>query len=180
MTNSIITFNFNQNTVRTTVRDGEPWFVAADVAEALGYRTANDATRYLDDDERDTLNQRTLGGNQDLIVINESGLYSLILRSRKPEAKAFKKFVTSEVLPSIRKTGAYVANPTENGTALPPPARTEEETLARDLAALMLGGCASIKQRWFRELTAELEQAKKTIKEQNEKLKKIGLFLAEK
>ena len=70
-----------------------------------------------------------------LTIINESGLYSLILRSHKPDAKAFKKFVTSEVLPSIRKRGVYVATPTANGqTALPPPARTEEETLTRDFA----------------------------------------------
>ncbi len=178
--NEIITFNFNQNAVRTTVRDGEPWFVAADVAKALEYRDSEHATRYLDEDEKDTLNWGTLGGNQDLIVINESGLYSLILRSRKPEAKAFKKFVTSEVLPSIRKTGAYVANSAANGqTALPPP-ETKEEKIARKITMLMMAECHIIKSDWFNELTAELEQARKTIKEQNEKLKKIGLFLAEK
>lgn len=173
----LLTYTFQSTAVRTTVRDGEPWFVAADVAEALGYRTANDATRYLDDDERDTLNQRTLGGNQDLIVINESGLYSLILRSRKPEAKAFKKFVTSEVLPSIRKTGAYVANSAANGqTALPPP-ETKEEKIARKITMLMMAECHIIKSDWFNELTEELEQAKKTIKEQNEALAKIRRLL---
>lgn len=106
----LISYTFKSTPVRTTVRDGNPWFVAADVAKALEYRDAGNAVRYLDDDEKGTLNQSTLGGNQDLIIINESGLYSLILRSRKPEAKAFKKFVTSEVLPSIRKTGAYAVN----------------------------------------------------------------------
>lgn len=111
----LISYTFKGTPIRTTVRDSNPWFVAADIAKALEYRTANDAIRYLDDDEADTLNQRTSSSNgveqaRNLTIINESGLYSLILRSRKPEAKAFKKFVTSEVLPSIRKTGAYAVN----------------------------------------------------------------------
>lgn len=109
MSNNIEVFNNTQfGNIRVSADEkGELWFVAADVAKALDYRTANDAVRYLDIDEKDTLNQRTLGGNQDLVVINESGLYSLILRSRKPEAKAFRKWITSEVIPSIRKTGSY-------------------------------------------------------------------------
>lgn len=180
MNNSIITFNFNQNTVRTTVRDGEPWFVAADVAKALEYRDSEHATRYLDDDEKDTLNWGTLGGNQDLTIINESGLYSLILRSRKAEAKAFKKFVTSEVLPSIRRTGMYAVPESEPQTRTLSPAETKEEKIARKITMLMMAECQIIKSDWFSELTAELEQARKTIKEQQEKLKKIGLFLAEK
>ena len=105
--NSLISYTFKNTQIRTTVIDGEPWFVATDVAQALEYRDSDHATRYLDDDERDTLNQGTPG--KQLTIINESGLYSLILRSRKPEAKAFKKFVTAEVLPSIRKTGSYGA-----------------------------------------------------------------------
>lgn len=95
--------------VRITDNNGEPWFVASDVAKALGYRDANEMTRLLDDDEKDTQSVRTLGGEQKMIIISESGLYSAILRSKKEEAKAFKKWVTSEVLPSIRKTGSYTA-----------------------------------------------------------------------
>lgn len=91
--------------------DGQPWFVASDVAYALEYRMASDMARSLDDDERGTQIVRTPSGDQTMLVINESGLYHAILMSRKSEAKAFKKWVTSEVLPSIRRTGSYTANP---------------------------------------------------------------------
>lgn len=103
----LISYTFKNTQIRTTVIDSEPWFVATDVAQALEYRAANDAIRTLDDDEKGTHILRTLGGDQQLTIINESGLYSLILRSRKPEAKAFKKFVTAEVLPAIRRQGYY-------------------------------------------------------------------------
>lgn len=88
---------------------GDPWFVAADVCAALAIGNNRDAIGRLDDDERDVVSTDTLGGKQEMGIINESGLYSLILGSRKPEAKRFKKWVTSEVLPSIRKTGSYSA-----------------------------------------------------------------------
>ena len=105
-------FNFGDYQVRTVIKEGEPWFVAKDVSSVLEYRSANDMTRNLDDEEKDTQVVRTLGGEQLVSVINESGLYSAILKSRKPEAKAFKKWVTSEVLPSIRKQGKYEVKPT--------------------------------------------------------------------
>lgn len=106
----VIPFDFKGRPVRVvTGAGGEPWFVAADVAAVLEYRMASDMTRALDDEERGTQIVRTPSGDQEMTVINESGLYSAILRSRKPEAKAFKKWVTSEVLPSIRKTGGYQA-----------------------------------------------------------------------
>lgn len=89
-------------------RDGEPWFVLTDVCKRLAIINAADAASRLDDDEKDTVGiTDTIGRSRPMTVINESGLYSLILRSSKPEAKAFKKWVTSEVLPSIRKTGSY-------------------------------------------------------------------------
>lgn len=94
--------------VRVVMIDGEPWFVAADVASALTIGRTDDAVARLDDDEKGTATVRTPGGEQQMTIINESGLYSLILTSRKPEAKKFKKWVTSEVLPTIRKTGRYV------------------------------------------------------------------------
>ena len=103
-------FNFDSYTVRTALgRAGEPWFVAADVCDALGLGDTSKACSRLDDDEKGTNSVRTLGGQQEMLTINESGLYSLILTSRKTEAKRFKKWVTSEVLPTIRKTGQYIA-----------------------------------------------------------------------
>lgn len=99
-------------TVRTIVKDGEPWFVGKDVAEILGYTKARNAiARHVDDDDKkDAPFQGVLGGKQKITLINESGLYSLILGSKLPKAKTFKRWVTSEVLPTIRKTGGYVAN----------------------------------------------------------------------
>lgn len=102
-------FDFEDNAVRVIEKDGEPWFVAADVARVLEYRDAEVACRALDDDEKGTLIVCTPGGAQEMRGINESGLYHLVLVSRKPEAKKFRKWVTAEVLPSIRKTGMYVA-----------------------------------------------------------------------
>lgn len=101
-------FQFRSTEVRTLVLDGEGWFVASDVAKALGYRDARHMTRYLDDDEKGLRIVETLGGLQELSIINESGLYHAVLKSRKPEARPFRKWVTSEVLPAIRKTGQYV------------------------------------------------------------------------
>jgi len=103
-------FDYSGRQVRTVTRDGEPWFVAADVCAVLGIANARQAVTYLDEDEvvqqPVTTNDgsgRSLATN----LVNEPGLYSLILRSRKPEAKAFKRWVTHEVLPAIRKTGRY-------------------------------------------------------------------------
>ncbi|THG87119.1 phage antirepressor protein [Pseudomonas sp. A-1] len=106
-TAQIIPFQFEAREVRTLLIDDQPWFVAADVAAALQYREAKDMARNLDEDEKGRQIVPTLGGDQELLVINESGLYSAILRSRKPEAKRFKKWVTAEVLPAIRKHGRY-------------------------------------------------------------------------
>lgn len=98
-------------TVRTIVKDGEPWFVGKDVAEILGYSNTPKAIRdHVDGDDKLTKRFVLSGQNREAIVINESGLYSLILGSKLPKAKTFKRWVTSEVLPTIRKTGGYVAN----------------------------------------------------------------------
>ena len=96
-------------TVRNMVIKGEPWFVAKDVCDILGLTNSRKATAGLDDEEKGVTISDTPGGQQSLTIINESGLYSLIMQSRKPEAKAFKKWVTSEVLPSIRKYGYYIS-----------------------------------------------------------------------
>ncbi|MGG5770644.1 BRO family protein [Bacillus wiedmannii] len=96
--------------VRTVVKGEDVWFVAQDVCAVLGINKQRDAYSRLDEDERGSVLVDTLGGQQNVNAINESGLYSLILRSRKPQAKAFKKWITSEVLPSIRRHGAYMTD----------------------------------------------------------------------
>lgn len=100
-------FNYESNEVRTISIDGEPWWIAKDVCSILDLNNVSMALDGLEDDEKGISKVDTLGGKQNMAIINESGLYSLILRSNKPEAKKFKKWVTSEVLPSIRKTGKY-------------------------------------------------------------------------
>lgn len=116
MTQSIIstnpsiinTFNFGEQSVRVVIRDGEPWFVAADVCAVLGIKNITMALRRLDSDEQALNSIEGLSRGNDIAnIVSESGLYALIFSSRKPEAKRFTKWVTSEVLPSIRKTGGY-------------------------------------------------------------------------
>ena len=110
---SVAPFNFDNFTIRAINRNGDIWFVAADVCTVLGLTNITMALKFLDDDETvlSIIEVRSENGvvqKREVNIINESGLYALILRSRKPEAKRFRKWVTSEVLPSIRKTGAYV------------------------------------------------------------------------
>lgn len=106
--NEIQIFNNEEfGDIRTVEINGEPWFVTSDIAKALGYRMASDLSRRIDDDDKGTQKVSTLGGQQDMAVINESGLYMAILGSNLPSAKKFKHWVTAEVLPSIRKTGGY-------------------------------------------------------------------------
>lgn len=94
--------------IRTTVIDGEPWLVGKDIAKALGYSNTKDAIgKHVDQDDKRGSRIATPSGTQQMTVINESGLYALILSSKLPSAKKFKRWVTSEVLPAIRKTGAY-------------------------------------------------------------------------
>ena len=107
--NELQVFTYGGNEVRTVQRSGEPWFVLKDVCAILGISKYRDAADRLDPDEREPVRVDTLGGKQEMLCINESGLYNVILRSDKPEAKPFRKWVTSEVLPSIRKTGGYIA-----------------------------------------------------------------------
>ena len=106
--NNLQVFNYNGNEVRTIQKDGEPWWVLKDVCEVLGLSSPHKVFDRLDEDEKGRNQIPTPGGEQEMTVINESGLYNVILRSDKPEAKPFRKWVTSEVLPSIRKHGAYM------------------------------------------------------------------------
>lgn len=101
-------YNESENvSVRTKVINGEPWFVGKDICDLLGLANSRKSLQALDEDEKGVTNGYTLGGNQELTVINESGLYHLIFISRKPEAKAIRRWVTGTVLPSIRRTGSY-------------------------------------------------------------------------
>ena len=123
--NQIVAFDFESNDVRVVMgEDGEPWFVAADVCAAMAINT--EQTRRLDDDEKGLRTVQTPGGQQEMVTINESGLYSLILTSRKAEAKRFKRWVTREVLPAIRKTGSYAAP----GSVAALPAPTQDRVTA--------------------------------------------------
>lgn len=109
MQNEIQVFSNDQfGSVRTIERDGAPWFVGRDVAEVLGYKNPQDAIRYhVADEDRGVSEIRTPGGRQKMPVINESGLYALVLGSKLPTAKEFKRWITSEVVPAIRVHGAY-------------------------------------------------------------------------
>lgn len=136
--------------VRAVTLEGEPWFVAADVCRALGLGNSSMAVSKLDDDEKMTLsltdshsNQR--GGAQMATIINEPGLYALVLSSRKPEAKAFKRWITHEVIPSIRKTGGYIAG---------------QETMDDDQ---LLANALMVAQRKIAERNKQLEAANTKI-----------------
>lgn len=108
------TWSYENSEIRTVEKDGEPWFVGKDVAAVLGYSNTRDAlAKHVDDEDKNTVVIRDgIQGNPNTIVINESGLYSLVLSSKLPNAKKFKRWVTSEVLPSIRKHGAYMTDQT--------------------------------------------------------------------
>jgi prophage antirepressor-like protein len=128
--NQIVAFDFESHDVRVVLgQDGEPMFVAADLLSTLNLDRK--ALERLDDDEKGVSSIHTPGGQQEMTVVNESGLFNLVLGSRKPEAKRFKRWVTHEVLPSIRKTGSYAVS----GSVAALPAPTHD----RVTAILMIG-----------------------------------------
>lgn len=109
--NAIVPFQFDEQPVRISDRNGEPWFVLADVCRVLELKNVSDAAARLDPDERDDIGLTdTIGREQSTVVINEPGLYRLIFRSRKESAQRFSKWVRTDVLPSIRRTGSYGAS----------------------------------------------------------------------
>lgn len=106
--NEVQLFNFESHEVRSLLLNNEPWFVGKDVAEILGYKNTKDAlTKHVDDEDKLGSQIATSGQNRNMTIINESGLYCLVLSSKLPSAKKFKRWVTSEVLPALRKTGQY-------------------------------------------------------------------------
>lgn len=125
----IIPFAFEGQAVRVVEMHGAPWFVLGDVCLVLGIENSGNAAARLDDDEKGVRTMDTLGGPQKAVIINESGLYSLILTSRKEGARRFKKWVTGTVLPSIRKNGGYIAGQERLATG----EMTPEELMARAL-----------------------------------------------
>ncbi|MEY2342088.1 Bro-N domain-containing protein [Acidithiobacillus sp. IBUN Pt1247-S3] len=136
-----VSFQFHSLEVRTIDRDGQVWFVASDVAQALGYRNADDMTRWLDEDEADTHNLRIRSENgviqtREVTILSESGLYHALLKSRRPEAKPFRRWVTQEVLPAIRQQGGYGS----------PPDISERLQYARFLATFDEEGRLQLKQ----------------------------------
>lgn len=158
----VIPFQFDSREVRTLLIDDQPWFVAADVAAALAYRDAGNMMRNLDEDEGGThivstpsKNQHGAFGTveQEMLVINESGLYSAILRSRKAEAKRFKKWVTAEVLPAIRKHGRYEDTVGKMGTLLGETIGTNGFNM---LGALIKGKVSSLPAQMRRRATAKI------------------------
>lgn len=159
-----VIFNFRNTEVRTLVLDDEVWFVASDVAKALNYRNADDMTRMLDDDEAGAHIVRSRSENgveqdREVIIINESGLYHAVLKSRKPEAKPFRKWVTSEVLPAIRKTGQYAATAQPGSAAQPALAADPHDPAYRSAWMASAVFCASIQIDLFRHFMAGGEHA---------------------
>ena len=160
--------------IRTVEIGGEPWLVGKDIAIALGYEKPTDAVRkHVDKEDRGVSKIETPSGTQDMTIINESGLYSLILSSKLPGAKKFKRWVTSEVLPAIRKTGGYMT-PTMESTRADLTAAVQLLTERLDaltaqeapaptpLAALPAGGHSGVpgpaaKKRWMRTVSEKLD-----------------------
>lgn len=152
MKNNIVAFNYKEQQVRTIEKNGEPWFVGKDVAEILGYGNTKDALlNHVDEEDRVILqkseNTTFEIPNRGMTIINESGLYSLILSSKLPTAKEFKHWVTSEVLPSIRKTGEYKITPAQQNRL----DIMERNSRARE-ASLWLRISAQVKSDTYRQV----------------------------
>lgn len=150
MKNNIVAFHYEEQQVRTIEKNGEPWFVGKDVADILGYTdTAQAVRKHIDDEDKGVVEMTTPGGKQNMVIINESGLYSLILSSKLPTARAFKRWVTSEVLPAIRKTGEYKITPAQQNRL----DIMERNSRARE-ASLWLRISAQVKSDTYRQVCA--------------------------
>ena len=160
----VFTFNESDQNIRVEVINNEPWFVAKDVCDALGIENNRNATARLDEDERGTSIVRTPSGEQTMTTVNESGLYNLIFQSRKPEAKKFRKWVTSEVLPSIRKTGRYEVGASSSSSAVVRhPRRSRSELVNAELLNLLWLIGESLRQGEIKEVALELGVSRVTV-----------------
>ena len=143
MSTEVMEFSFGGKMFKaTTGEDGQSWFIASEACEILGFGNPRQAvSTHVEEEDRGVHSMDTLGGKQNLTVVNESGLYALIVGSRKPDAKKFKKWVTSEVLPTIRKTGRYVAEKAAPPSLGPIQAPGTQEKLqgAMDVARALIG-----------------------------------------
>lgn len=153
--------------IRTLVVNNEPWFVGKDIAKALGYSREADAIRvHVDKDDKGVGETQTPGGTQQVTIINESGLYSLILSSKLPSAKKFKKWVTSEVLPSIRKTGGYMVAKKEDTpeTIMARAILIAQDTMKRQKEQInKLQAVNASKDKQIVELTPDAEYTRKVL-----------------
>lgn len=109
--NSVQLFEYSGHEIRSLMINNDPWFIASDVARVLEYRAAPDMTRRIDEEDKGYAKVRTPGGEQEMSILNESGLYDAVFRSNAEGAKKFKRWVTAEVLPAIRKSGSYSVAP---------------------------------------------------------------------
>lgn len=159
----VFTFNENNKPIRVELVDGEPWFVAKDVCDALGIENNRNATARLDDDEKGASIVRTPSGEQSMTTVNESGLYNLIFQSRKPEAKKFRKWVTGEVLPSIRKTGRYESSTEPQSTRKLVCRRSRSELVNAELLNLLWLIGESLRQGEIRDVALELGVSRQTV-----------------
>lgn len=151
-------FSYELREVRVIIIEREPWFIAKDVCEVLEINNSRKAISRLDDDEKGVTISDTLGGKQELSIINEAGLYSLILTSRKPEAKAFKRWITHEVLPSIRQHGQYIL-----------PAQSQQFNLPMTYKEALIELVAKVEEN---------EQLQQTITEQQPKVEMYDTLMS--
>lgn len=128
----LMPFTYKNASLRIVEIDSQPWFVAKDVCDILGFANPRPSLALLDEDERGVYTIDTPSGNQEMIIVSEPGLYSLILRSRKPEAKAFKRWVTHEVLPSIRRHGMYATESVVDAMLADPEAMIRTLTVLKE------------------------------------------------
>lgn len=137
MNEMLRSFGYKNQQVRTIEKDGVVWWVLVDICAILGLTTTARVSNRLDDDEKGMSLIHTPGGPQKMTTVNESGLYSVLLRSDKPEAKPFKRWVTHEVLPAIRRTGQYASQPMKNPVCNVPGNR-QAQTVMREMRDLSI------------------------------------------
>src|SRR5215204_807454 len=125
--NKITRFEYHHRRFRTVEKDGEVWFVAKDVCDILDINNVSQAVSRLDTDEKGIITSDTPSSPQEMLIVSESGLYALIWSSRKPEAKSFRRWVTHDVLPEIRKTGSYISEPSKPIGILPLASHTDKD-----------------------------------------------------
>jgi prophage antirepressor-like protein len=154
MTQAVQCFGFEDHLLRVLDKEGSPWFFAKDPCNILGIKNTRDAVEKLDNDEKGVALTDTLGGEQEVLIVSESGLYTLILRSRAATtpgspAHRFRKWVTAEVLPAIRRSGSYSTAPATEGESLPASVAEDRIKLDKLHYALRCFGPAVARDLWF-------------------------------